>query len=244
MAGRPPAVSDYEVIHAVQRAWQESGDPAVTTSEVAEHVPIKREGLGRRLNDLASLGLVNRKSVGASYIWWVPEEIQPVVQTTAQRSAASNEHGDVDRDTSHSLETRLQTLFDIGHERFDLELGALAQVDPDDDWFQVEYASDTYEGFEPGTEFPLSETYCTTATAAGGPASVTNPDEEGFSTRTVCADIGFQTYLGTVVDVEGHTDRTFFFVSATPRDEPFTDADFAFQNLLGQRVGHELREAT
>ena len=73
MAGRPPAVGDREIVRAVDRALSESGDPAATTKEVAARLSIGREGTGRRLNELASAGRVERKQVGGSYIWWLPE---------------------------------------------------------------------------------------------------------------------------------------------------------------------------
>lgn len=238
MPGRPPAVSDYEIVRAVEGVRRATGDPAVTTSEVADRLPIKREGLGRRLNDLADRELVTRKRVGASYIWWLPDDVRAVVSPDA----------DADRETpadraDRPVDERLQDLFEIGRERFGLELGALARVDPATDQFRIEYASDTHEGFEPGTELPLSETYCTTATDARGPAGVADPETEGVADRTVCTDVGFETYLGTLVDLDSGADRTFFFVSPSPREEPFPEEDLAFQKLLGQRVKQELQES-
>src|SRR5690606_1365058 len=74
------------------------------------------------------------------------------------------EQNEVTADPNRSFEEKLQTLFELGCERFDLELGGMARVDADDDWFEVESASDDHEHFEPGVELPLSETYCTAAT--------------------------------------------------------------------------------
>lgn len=71
MGGRPPAVSDEEIL-AVLR---ETAEPFLSTAEIAEEVPIKREGLVRRLNDLADEDQIQRKAVGNSYAWWLSEKV-------------------------------------------------------------------------------------------------------------------------------------------------------------------------
>ena len=235
MAGRPPAVSDYEIVLGIARSRADSGDPAVTTSEIAERLPIKHEGLGRRLNDLADRELVERKRVGTSYIWWLPETTAAAVEPYVDQAA--------DSPAAEPTEDPLQTLFDVGRRQFDLELGAIARVDPDRDYFEVERASERLAGFEPGTVYPLSETYCRTATSERGPASVDDPVAAELEELTVRREVGFETYLGTFLEVRGDDDRTFFFVSTTPRDEPFTDADHAFHDLLGQGAKLELQGA-
>ncbi len=235
MAGRPPAVSDYEIVLGIARSRADSGDPAVTTAEIAERLPIKHEGLGRRLNDLADRRLVNRKRVGTSYIWWLPETTYAAVEPYVDQVGASRATG--------TVTDPIETLFDVGRQRFDLEVGAIARVDPDRDYFEVERASERLAGFEPGTVYPLSETYCITATSERGPASVDDPVRAELDDLTVRRDVGFQTYLGTFLDIRGDDDRTFFFVSTTPRDEPFSDADHAFHDLLGQGAKLELQGA-
>lgn len=139
-----------------------------------------------------------------------------------------------------SFEEKLQALFDLGCERFDLELGAIARVDTDADWFEVEYVSDDHEHFEPGVELPLSETYCTAATEIKAVGSVTDPHEEGYDDITVYQEFGLQAYLGAYIRVDGGTDRTFFFVTSEPRDKPFSSEERTFHQLLGQWVKYEL----
>lgn len=235
MAGRPPAVTDYEILRAVIQTLDESGDPAVTTKEIAERVPIKREGLGQRLNAFADWGVLERKQVGRSYIWWVQETARAILRAAGRDRTAE----DI---TDRSIKTQLQELFEVGQERFDLELGALARIDPGTDYFEIEHASGRYQGFEPGTELPLSETYCTTAAEAGGPAGVTDPTELGIEERTVHNEIGLKTYLGTLIELDEGQDRTFFFVSSESRSDSFSKAEYAFHDLLGQGAKHVLEQ--
>ncbi|MFC4439102.1 MULTISPECIES: MEDS domain-containing protein [Natrialbaceae] len=147
---------------------------------------------------------------------------------------------EVTADPNRSFEEKLQTLFELGCERFDLELGAMARVDTDDDWFEVECVSDDHAHFEPGVELPLSETYCTAATEIKAAGCVSNPRAEGYDDIFVYQEFGIRAYLGTYVAVEGGTDRTFFFVSSEPREDGFSDDERAFLQLMGQWVQYEL----
>lgn len=237
MVGRPPAVSDQEILRGVYRTLADSTDPAATTAEIAEQVSIKREGLGRRLNDLVERGLVKRKQVGVSYIWWLADDINELVGLLPE-TEVSGQHDSAA--STQSVEERLKALFEVGREHFDLELGAVARVVPAEDLFELEYTSDQYDGFEPGTTLPLSETYCTTVATEEGPASVADPTEAGFDDRFVNAELGLETYLGTLVHPDDGNKRTVFFVSSEPRKTPYSEEDYAFQALFGQCVKQTL----
>jgi signal transduction histidine kinase len=139
-----------------------------------------------------------------------------------------------------SFEEKLQTLFDLGCERFDLEMGGLNRVDPESDRFQVEYLSDEHDLFEPGVELSLSETFCSAPAEVQEAASVTSPVEEGYGDITIYEECGVETAFGTYVPVEGGQDRTFTFLSTEPRSEPFSDEERAFLELMGQWVKYEL----
>jgi signal transduction histidine kinase/KaiC/GvpD/RAD55 family RecA-like ATPase len=143
-------------------------------------------------------------------------------------------------DPDLSFEEKLQTLFDLGCKRFDLELGGLNRVDPERDRFQVEHISDEHDLFEPGVELPLSETFCSAPAEVQEAASVTSPVEEGYSDITIYEECGVETYFGTYVPVDGGEDRTLAFISTEPRSEPFSDEERAYLELMGQWAKYEL----
>ncbi|QSW97741.1 MEDS domain-containing protein [Haloterrigena alkaliphila] len=157
-----------------------------------------------------------------------------------ERQRFEREQTEIIADTDRTFEEKLQALFELGRERFDLELGAMARVDTADDWFEVERVSDDHEHFEPGVELPLSETYCTAATEIKSAGSVSDPREEGYDDVTVYREFGIRAYLGTYVEIDGGTDRTFFFVTSEPRDVGFSDDERAFLQSMGQWVKYEL----
>ena len=160
--------------------------------------------------------------------------------TLNERHEHLRRQNEITADADRTFEEKLQALFELGCERFDLELGAMACVDPETDGFVVEYTSDDHEHFEPGTELPLSETYCTAVTETRGPVSVSDPLADGYGDIAVRREFGIRTYLGTYVPVDGDFDRTFFFVSSEPRDQPFSEEERTFHRLLGRWVKYEL----
>jgi len=177
-------------------------------------------------------------------------EVDRMLETLRERTEAKvtlkdrqrylQEQNQVIADPDRPFEEKLQALFELGCERFGLELGAMARVDPENDRFEVEYVSDEHAHFEPGVELPFSETYCKTAADINAAGSVTDPPAEGYDDIYVYEELGVRAYLGTYLTVDGGSDRTFFFVSSEPRVAEFSAADRAFVRSMGQWVQYEL----
>jgi two-component system, chemotaxis family, sensor kinase Cph1 len=157
-----------------------------------------------------------------------------------QRHQHLRRQNEITADPDNSFDEKLQDLFALGCERFDLELGAMARVDAERDWFEIEYVSDDHEYFEPGLELPLSETYCRGAAGIEPGECVSDPETDGYGDAIVYEKIGLEAYLGTYIEVDGGADRTFFFVSDDERDEGFTEEERTFNRLMGQWVKYEL----
>ncbi|MDS0474480.1 MEDS domain-containing protein [Natrinema sp. 1APR25-10V2] len=155
---------------------------------------------------------------------------------------------EVTGDPDRSFDEKLQALFELGCERFGLELGAMARVDTGRDRFEIEAVSDDHEHVERGLELPLSETYCAAATAGDDTAGVSVTIEDGTATETgyedtvVHREFGLRTYFGTHLEIDGDDDRTFFFVASESRSAPFTDDERTFLRLLAQWVTYELEQ--
>jgi hypothetical protein len=71
VSGRPPAVTDEEIISAIR----EYDEPVLTTKEVASLIPIEQTGTLERLKTLRSEDKLRGKQVGQyqGWIWWLPE---------------------------------------------------------------------------------------------------------------------------------------------------------------------------
>lgn len=138
----------------------------------------------------------------------------------------------------HSFGAKLQELFDLGCERFGLELGVMARIDSATDRFEITHTSHDHDHFEPGLELPLSETFCTVPEEETNTVSI--PGDTDAEDIYIYRKFGLKTYLGTYVRIDGDFDRTLFFVSAGNRTESFSAGERGFLQLLGQWAKYEL----
>ncbi len=166
---------------------------------------------------------------------WVKYELEHRRRERDQRTLY-----EIAADTDRTFEEKLQALFELGCERFDLELGGIARVDPGTDLLEVEAVSGDHEHLVPGGRVALSETYCRVIANEGGTAGVTDPVNDGFAGTKAYDEFGVRAYLGTRIELDGDHDRTLFFVTSEPRDREFSEAERTFQHLMGQWVKYEL----
>jgi GAF domain-containing protein/DNA-binding CsgD family transcriptional regulator len=159
-----------------------------------------------------------------------------------ERERYLRRQNEITADPDRSFEEKLQALFELGCERFALEVGGMARVDPAADRFELEYACGDHEHFQPGVALPLSETFCSAATETEATAGIADPGGEGYDDITVYEEFGIRAYLGTYVEIEGEADRTFFFVSSEARNRGFSDNEREFLRSICQWVQHELEQ--
>ncbi|UPV76441.1 MEDS domain-containing protein (plasmid) [Halorussus limi] len=166
---------------------------------------------------------------------WVSYEIERRDHSDAQR-----ELYEVTSDPDRSFGEKLDALLELGCEQFGVELGGMAVVDPEADSVEIERISDDRGIYEPGQEFALSETFCEAAIETGGQVSIVDPAAAGYDDCRIHSEHGFETYLGTLLDVEDAQDRTFFFLSEESRDREFSETERTFLDLMGQWTEYEL----
>ncbi|RKD97071.1 MEDS domain-containing protein [Halopiger aswanensis] len=159
-----------------------------------------------------------------------------------ERKEYQQRQNEIIADPDRSFEEKLDALFELGCERFDLDLGGMAQVDPDDDRFEIEYVSDDHERFESGVELPLSETFCALPAETKAVASVADPESAGCDDIVAYRELGVRSYLGTYVEIDGGPDRTIAFVGESTRDEAFSEDECEFLRSIGQWVTYELEQ--
>ncbi|ADB61471.1 multi-sensor signal transduction histidine kinase [Haloterrigena turkmenica DSM 5511] len=176
-----------------------------------------------------------------------------VDRTDARLTIETSEHYqrevyEIMSDANRSFDEKLDALFEVGCERFDLDLGGLARVDPESDLFEVEAVSGEHDHLVPGARLDLSETYCRVVadSDAGSdddipdPVEITDPVDSGFENAACFAEFDVRTYLGTRIPVDGDHDRTFFFVTEESRDASISEEERTFHRLMGQWVKYEL----
>jgi predicted DNA binding protein/GAF domain-containing protein len=147
---------------------------------------------------------------------------------------------EITSDPDRTFREKLQALFALGCEVFDMDFGAIARVDSETDSFEIEQTSGTHGEIKPGTSLELSETYCTAVTGGDTTASVSAPVEDGFGDIAFHREFGFRAYVGTSLSLDSGAERTFFFVSSEPRSEPISESERTFHYLMSQWVESEL----
>lgn len=167
-------------------------------------------------------------------------EAKTELQRSKEHEQAQQRLYEIVADSDLPFDDKLQAVLELGCERFDLEYGGIARIDPATDLFEVETIRGDHDHLVPGEQYPLSETYCRSVADDGETAVVTDPVSEGFEGKLCYERFGVQTYLGTRLEVDGDDDRTFFFASNEPREEGFSEAERTFHHLMGQWVEYEL----
>ncbi|PSP54811.1 histidine kinase [Halobacteriales archaeon QS_1_67_19] len=143
-------------------------------------------------------------------------------------------------DQIRSFEDKVRALLDLGCEQFGVDVGGVNRVDPDDNYFEVEYLNGDHECFEPGAQFPLSQTYCQAAADIEDAVLVSDPTAEGLEEIPVFDEFGIKGYIGTYIPVDGGMDRTLGFLPAESEPVSFTEEDRTCVELIGQWIGYEL----
>lgn len=73
MAGRPPDVGDDEIL----QIFKKSGEHVMFTGEVADHLPIGRDAVRKRLDELNEQGELHKKQRGTAIVWWLANDHYP-----------------------------------------------------------------------------------------------------------------------------------------------------------------------
>lgn len=72
--GRRRQVSDDEILTALETGKERINAPALSTSDVAGFVPISRQAVKGRLEDLADEGRVGMHKAGRNRFWWLADD--------------------------------------------------------------------------------------------------------------------------------------------------------------------------
>ncbi|NKE37997.1 PAS domain S-box protein [Natronococcus sp. JC468] len=145
---------------------------------------------------------------------------------------------EITADPERSFEEKVARLLELGRERLGLEVGFVADVDPEADRFEVVHAT-TDGGVSPGASAPLSETYCRQTVEAAEPLVVTDAPAQGWADDPAYERWGFDTYVGCEIPA-GDGTRTVCFADGNPRSEPLTPAERGFVELAAQWLSYEL----
>jgi PAS domain S-box-containing protein len=144
---------------------------------------------------------------------------------------------EISSDADRSLEEKIDAMFRIGLERFDLDIAFLSMIDEE---FEVVAACGDKDLLSEGSTAPLADTYCRKTLDTEGPMAVENAVEQGWKDDIAFQTYGLGCYIGTTVLVDGSTYGTLCFADTDPREQRFSDADRAIIDVISRWAGYEI----
>ncbi|MFC7251149.1 PAS domain S-box protein [Halomicroarcula sp. GCM10025324] len=133
----------------------------------------------------------------------------------------------------------VERVLELGADRLGLALGYLSRIDGTD--YEVVSVVGDHDVVQEGVETDLANTYC---------RRIVDSESQQFGVRDAAAEgweddmayqiSGIACYLGGKVVVDGELYGTLCFADDEPRDEPFTEAEQTYIELLAGWVSREL----
>ncbi|AQL41822.1 histidine kinase [Halorientalis sp. IM1011] len=148
------------------------------------------------------------------------------------------------RDTD--FDTKATDALRLGRKYLGVQNGHLTRIDEPIDYREVIASSDPSDGvITPGLVMDLQKTFCREAIQREDPLRIHDVDAQGWGGHPARTDYGIQCYHGTTITVDDELYGTVCFGSITPREDPFTEDETLYAELIGRMLEHELvRERT
>jgi signal transduction histidine kinase len=130
---------------------------------------------------------------------------------------------------------------ELGRRYLDVANGHLTEIESASDYRKVLASTDPPDGvLTPGLVLDLQKTFCRETIKRDSPLSIHDATEQGFEGHPAAAMYGINCYHGTTITIDGEVYGTVCFGSLSPRDEPFTDDETLYAELIGRMLEHEI----
>ncbi|MFC5136526.1 MULTISPECIES: sensor histidine kinase [Haloferacaceae] len=143
----------------------------------------------------------------------------------------------VSSDRDRSLEAKLEAMLELGCEYLDVPNGFLTHIEAGTQ--HIEAAHATHPGLQPGESCSLAEAYCKRTVELDRLLTVVDAAAEGWEGEPAYERFGLGTYVGGRVEVDGELYGTLCFADTAAREDPFTDLQRTFVELLTRWVSYE-----
>jgi len=155
-------------------------------------------------------------------------------------SAYREEIYDVFADTEEDVDVtaRVERALDVGAEYLGLPVGFLTRIE--DGVQEIVATTGGHERIRAGERCPLDEAYCRRTVEMDGALAVQDAAASSAVTERALQAFGLGAYIGVTVTVDDETYGTVCFAAEAERDDPFTETEEVFLELLGKLIGQEL----
>ncbi len=142
------------------------------------------------------------------------------------------------------FEKKARDVLELGAEYLGADIGVLTRIDRDTNHWEVLVSTDSSSGkFSVGVELDLESTYCRRVLADDTQIPLHDVPNQGWEDDVAFETHGLHCYHGTELIVDTEPFGTVCFVADEPRDEPFSDDETRFAELLAQLLERELERS-
>ena len=139
---------------------------------------------------------------------------------------------------STDLQSKIQSVLDIGSAQFGYQLGYVTRID--DDTQQIIAAVGDHEAIQPGASDPLERTYCRRTIERDEPTVVSDALEEGWADDPAFERFGLRCYVGAQIIVDGELFGTLCFGGEEPEQRLVLEAQQSTVKTLATWLGSEI----
>jgi signal transduction histidine kinase len=141
-------------------------------------------------------------------------------------------------DYDSGFEQKVRELLALGRVYLGVQSGFLSEIS--DGTQLIVEASGSHRMLQSGDSCPLSKAYCRRTIEQEDALTVQHAALEGWENDAAYDKFGLESYIGAKVVVEGEVYGTFCFAGEEPRDQPFTEQEETFVELMAEWVSYEL----
>ncbi|WP_253737100.1 hybrid sensor histidine kinase/response regulator [Halohasta salina] len=141
-------------------------------------------------------------------------------------------------DETTDLQSKIESLLDIGATHLDYPLGYLTRID--DDTQRIIAAVGDHDAIQPGATDPIERTYCRRTVTSDEPTIVSDAPREGWADDPAFEHFGLRCYVGARIVINGEVFGTLCFGGEEPREELVLEAQQSTVKTLATWLGSEL----
>lgn len=142
------------------------------------------------------------------------------------------------------FQAKAQAALALGKRHLDVDNAHLTRINQASDRWDIVASTDPPDGtFPPGLTLDLGSTYCRRVVEEDDSIALHDAPEQGWGDDRAFEMHDLHCYHGTQLTVDDELYGTVCFVSSSARDEPFSDADTLFAELIARLFEHELNHS-
>lgn len=167
-----------------------------------------------------------------------PTETRPDPDDRLTESEAYRRMYRVSSDYDRPFEEKVRDFLEIGCQFLGVSAGFLTKIENETQYIVQAYGD--HPLLQSGKSCPLEKSYCRKTVTMDETLTVQHAQIEGWEDDSAYETFGLESYIGARVVVDGELYGSFCFADTVPREEPFTQTEETFVELMAEWIRYEL----